>query len=347
MNAAYLYSLVAVVVLGLVAYAGVEAAPGTEWLFGVVVPYIALIVFLVGFANRVLDWSRSAVPFRITTTSGQQKSLPWIKYAKLDSPFTNSGVIGRMILEILLFRSLFRNSRVGFHQEGDSVRIAYKWVVWLWLFAIMFHYSFLVVVLRHLRFFLEPVPFFVGILEKLDGILQIGLPGLFLSGVMLIAGATLLLLRRIVISKIRYISQPADYFPLLLIIGIALTGMMMRYYTRIDIVSVKELTMGLATLHPTIPAGIGALFFVHLFFVSLLVAYIPFSKIMHMGGVFLSPTRNMANNSRAVRHVNPWNYPVKTHTYEEYEDDFRDKMIEAGLPVEKEQTWQESQNQKN
>jgi hypothetical protein len=56
---------------------------------------------------------------------------------------------------------------------------------------------------------------------------------------------------------------------------------------------------------------------------------------MHMGGIFLSPTRNMANYTRAVRHVNPWNYPVNVHTYEEYEDDFREKMIEAGLPVDK------------
>ena len=66
-----------------------------------------------------------------------------------------------------------------------------------------------------------------------------------------------------------------------------------------------------------------------------LLAYFPFSKLMHMAGVFLSPTRNLSNDSRIVRHVNPWNYPVKVHTYEEYEDEFRDKMIEAGLPVEK------------
>ena len=55
-----------------------------------------------------------------------------------------------------------------------------------------------------------------------------------------------------------------------------------------------------------------------------------------MGGIFLSPTRNLSNNNRFVRHVNPWNYPVKYHTYEEYEDDFRELMVEAGLPVEKE-----------
>ncbi len=336
MNAAYLYSLIAVVVLGLIAYAGVEAA-GLDGLFGLVIPYVALLIFIIGFANRMLDWARSAVPFRIPTTSGQQKSLPWIKHAKLDNPTTTGGVIGRMLLEVLLFRSLFMNNRVGFRQVGDSQRIAYKWVIWLWLFGILFHYSFLTVVIRHLRFFMEPTPLLISGLERVDGMLQVGLPGLFISGVVLFAAATMLLLRRIVLPRLRYISMPADYFPLLLIIGIAVTGLFMRYYTKVDISRIKELTMGLATFRPAIPEGeIGGLFYVHLFFVLLLLAYIPFSKLMHMGGVFLSPTRNMANNSRIKRHINPWNHPVKTHTYEEYEDDFREKMIEAGLPVEKE-----------
>jgi hypothetical protein len=69
---------------------------------------------------------------------------------------------------------------------------------------------------------------------------------------------------------------------------------------------------------------------------SVLLAYFPFSKLMHMGGVFLSPTRNMANNNRSKRHVNPWSYPVKVHTYEEWEEEFHDKMKAAGLPLEKE-----------
>jgi hypothetical protein len=56
---------------------------------------------------------------------------------------------------------------------------------------------------------------------------------------------------------------------------------------------------------------------------------------MHLGGIFMSPTRNMVNNNRFKRHINPWNYPVEVHTYAEYEDEFREKMVEAGLPVEK------------
>jgi nitrate reductase gamma subunit len=85
-----------------------------------------------------------------------------------------------------------------------------------------------------------------------------------------------------------------------------------------------------------VPEGIGSIFYVHLFLVSVLLVYLPFSKIMHFAGVFLSPTRNMANVNRMERYVNPWNYPVKVHTYEEYEDEFREKMKEAGIPVEKE-----------
>jgi nitrate reductase gamma subunit len=332
MNVNYLSSLLAVVVLGLIAYVGA----GAEWLqsvFGIFIPYLAVVIFIAGFVNRVMGWAKSPVPFRIPTTCGQQQSLDWFKQNKIDNPSTMFGVIARMFLEIVLFRSLFKNTRTEI--VGD--RISYKWVVWLWLFAILFHYSFLAVVVRHLRFFLEPVPFFVHFLEQIDGLLQVGLPGVFLSGVTLLAGATLLLLRRILIPKVNYISLAADYFPLLLIIGITLTGIMMRYFTKVDVVKVKELTMGLATFHVGIPeGGLGGIFYTHLFFVCILMAYIPFSKLMHMGGVFLSPTRNLANNNRMKRHINPWNPKVKFHTYDEYEDDFREKMIEAGLPVEKE-----------
>jgi hypothetical protein len=36
------------------------------------------------------------------------------------------------------------------------------------------------------------------------------------------------------------------------------------------------------------------------------------------------------------RHINPWDYPVKVHTYEEWEDEFRPMMKAAGMPLEKE-----------
>jgi nitrate reductase gamma subunit len=325
------FSLVVVIVLVAVSFIGAGIS-GLQGLFGVYIPYLAIIIFIVGFVRKVMSWGRSAVPFRIPTTCGQQKSLPWIKHSSLDNPQSTAGVIGRMILEVVLFRSLFRNLKT----EMNGGRVTYGSSKWLWLAGLAFHVSFFVILVRHLRFFLEPVPFFINMLDSLDGFLQVGVPHLLISGVVLVAAAGYLFLRRIAVPQVKYISLPADYFPLFLIIGIGLTGIIMRYITKVDIIKVKSLTMGLVGFSASVPEGIGAIFFVHLFLISVLLAYFPFSKLMHLGGVFLSPTRNLPNNSREVRHVNPWDQPVKVHTYEQYEDEFREKMKDAGIPVEKE-----------
>lgn len=323
--------LIVVVALIIIAYAGVSGA-GLNYLFGVFIPYLAFIIFVIGFISRVVKWGRSPVPFRIPTTGGQGKSLPWIKDNKIDNPSTTGGVIIRMLLEVFLFRSLFRNLK----NELSGGKLVYGSAKWLWLAGLAFHYAFLTILIRHLRFFTDPIPLPVQLTETLDGILQVGIPALYQTDIVIMAAATYLLLRRLVIPQLRYISLAADYFPLFLILAIAGSGILMRYFFKTHIVGVKELTMGLVTFSPKIPQGIGVIFYVHLFLVSVLFAYFPFSKLMHLGGVFLSPTRNLANNSRMQRHINPWNYPVKVHTYEEYEDEFREKMKEAGLPVEKE-----------
>jgi nitrate reductase gamma subunit len=251
-----------------------------------------------------------------------------------------------MFLEIFLFRSLFRNTRIEYHQDP---KVRYGSSKWLWLFGLLFHYSFLVVLIRHLRFFAEPVPGWVQVVEHIDTFFEMGLPlpgpeGLYIglpllaqSGIMLLAGATLLFLRRVFIAPVRYISLASDWFPLLLIIAIAKTGIIMRYMLKVDVVAVKKLTMSLSSLKPVLPDDpINFMFYIHVFLVSFLFAYFPFSKLMHFGGVWLSPTRNLVNNSREKRHINPWNPEVTFHTYDEYENDFREQMIAAGIPVDKE-----------
>jgi len=327
-----LISLIAVLALIFTAWAGVKIAD-LKFLFGVVIPYAAIVFFIIGFIVRVVKWASSPVPFRIPTTRGQQKSLPWINYSRLGNPSCTTGVIGRMFLEIFLFRSLFLNLRT---EATAGQRVVYGSYKWLWLAGLAFHYSFLAVLVRHAEFFLQPVPFFVEIIKSVDGFFDIGVPRLFLTGAILVVSITYLFIRRIIVPQVRYISLAADYFPLLLIIGIAVTGMLMRYVFMVDLVGVKTLAIGLLSLKPAVPEGIGTIFYVHFFLVSALLVYFPLGKLMHMGGVFLSPTINMANNSRAARHENPWNYPVHVHTYEEYENDFRDKMKEAGIPVDKE-----------
>jgi len=330
MNA--LISFVAVIVLIIIPFVGAQTL-GLSYLFAVIIPYLAITIFLLGFVFRVIKWARAPVPFRIPTTCGQQKSLPWIKNSPIENPHNMLGVIVRMALEVLFFRSLFKNTKTTLQ---DGPKLVYGMNQLLWLGGLLFHWSFLIIFIRHFRFFMEPVPWVITAMENLDGILEVGLPVVFMTDVFLIAAVTYLVIRRITDSKLRYISLAADFFPLFLILGIAVTGVLMRYFTKVDIVGVKDIALGLFSFNPVAPEGISSLFYIHLFMVCVLISYFPLSKLMHMGGIFLSPTRNLANNNRIKRHINPWNPKVKMHTYEEYEDEFREVMRDAGMPLDKE-----------
>ena len=250
----------------------------------------------------------------------------------MESPSGLAGVIGRMALEVFLFRSLFRNTDVAIVGQ----RPVYGSAKWLWFFGLLFHWSLLIIVLRHLRFFIEPIARWINGLSAIDGFFEIGLPTLYLSDAALLTGLSFLLLRRVVVPQLKYISLFADYVALLLILGIVTTGLLMRHFFPADLLQMKNLALGWVAFSPVVPARIGLVLSIHLCFVFTLLAWFPFSKLMHMGGIFLSPTRNLANDNRMRRHLNPWNAPVKVHTYEEYEDEFREKMKLAGLPVEKE-----------
>jgi len=326
-----LKALIVILILTLLAL-GIALSGTLAYLLTVILPYAAFGFFLAGFVYRIVKWAGAPVPFRIPTTCGQEKSLPWIRRAPLESPSGLWGVIGRMALEIFLFRSLFRNTKVDIQQK----RPVYGSAKWLWLFGLTFHWSLLVIVLRHLRFFIEPIAPCITALSSLDGFFEIGIPTLYLSDAAILAGITFLFLRRLIVPQVRYISLFTDYFSLLLILGVVSTGLLMRHFFPADLLQVKNLALGWVTFSPVVPKGIGTVFYIHLCFVFVLMAWFPMSKLMHMGGVFLSPTRNLANNNRMKRHLNPWNAPVKVHTYEEYEDEFREKMKLAGLPVEKE-----------
>ena len=250
----------------------------------------------------------------------------------MESPSGLAGVIGRMALEVFLFRSLFRNTDAAIVGQ----RPVYGSAKWLWFFGLLFHWSLLIIVLRHLRFFIEPIAPWINGLSAIDGFFEIGVPTLYLSDAALLTGLSFLLLRRVVVPQLKYISLFADYVALLLILSIVTTGLLMRHFFPADLLQVKNLALGWVTFSPVIPARIGLVLSIHLCFVFTLLAWFPFSKLMHIGGIFLSPTRNLANDNRTRRHLNPWNAPVKVHTYEEYEDEFREKMKKAGIPVEKE-----------
>jgi nitrate reductase gamma subunit len=330
MNA--LVSLVAVVGIVLIAFLG--AGVGLEVAIGVVLPYIAILIFLVGFILRIVKWAKSPVPFRIPTVAGQAKSHDWIEHQPLESPYTKGQVILRMALEVLFFRSLFRNTKA---ELKGGPRLVYGADKALWLFGLIFHWAFLVVFIRHLRFFTEPVPGLVTAVEWVDGFFDVGLPVVFMTSVLLLVSLAFLIGRRFLNPQVRYISQAADYFPLFLIAGIAVSGVLLRHFAKTDVVGVKELGMGLLSFNPPSVGelGLSGLFYAHLLMVTILIAYFPMSKLMHLGGVFMSPTRNLANNNRAVRHVNPSPQPVKVHEFEHWKEEFKEEIAEAGYKLER------------
>lgn len=327
----FISALVGILLIFGVTCIGVDVL-GLTSVFGIFLPYFAVAVFLVGVIYRIVNWSKSPVPFNIVTTAGQAKSLDFIKTNPIENPTTRVGVVIRMILEVTVFRSLFRNSTAELTEEGN---IAYQWEKWLWLFALMFHWGMFFTLLRHFRFFTKDVPGWVGAIEKVDGVLWIDLHHVYITGFLMVGGLFLLLCRRLLSPKVRYISLLNDYFPLLLLLFIGLTGMTMRYMDHVDIDNVRNLMISLVTFHPQAPGPIGLHFYFHLTLVCTLLIYFPASKLMHAFGVFMSPTRNMINNSREVRHINPWNPVVEFHSYEDYEDEFREKMVKVGLPVDR------------
>lgn len=325
-------SISGIILLILIVSIGTEGM-GLYSFFSIFFPYLAILFFLIGFIYRVLAWSSSPVPFHIPIVCGQQKSLDWIEPDGIESPYTTGGVIKRLALDVLFFRPLLKNEKV---ELEAPYKLLFKPSVLLWAGAMLFHWSFLMILLRHLRFFLEPVPSLIVFLQRLDSILQGLFPILYMSDILFLASLAYLFLRRILYPPIRYISLSSDYFVLLLILGIGLSGILMRLFFKVDLIQVKEWSLAMLRFRPIPPKGVHLLFYIHLFFVAFLLVYFPFSKLMHMPGIFLSPTKNLTNTSRNKRHINPWNYPVKVHPYEEYEEEFRPSMKEVGLPVEKE-----------
>ncbi|MBI2868717.1 MAG: sulfate reduction electron transfer complex DsrMKJOP subunit DsrM [Chloroflexi bacterium] len=326
------YALLGVIILVLTAWLGAGVL-GWHTLFGIVFPYLAVFAFLAGLVYRVLRWGSSPVPFHIPAVGGQQKSLPWIRDSRVESPSGSAGVLARLALELLTFRSLLRNERVEL-KRGE--KLVYGGRKYLWLGALAFHWALFVILFRHLRLVTEPVPSPVLFVQGLDGFFRLALPTLFVTDVVILGALGFIVLRRVFQPQVRYISLVSDYFAVLLLLAVAVSGILMRLYFRVDAAAVKELAISLITFRPAVPEGVGFPFYIHLFLAGALVACFPFTKLVHGAGILFSPTRNLKNDSRMKRHANPWDHPVKTHTYTEWEDEFREPMKKAGLPVEKE-----------
>jgi nitrate reductase gamma subunit len=229
--------------------------------------YLATALLVFGLVRKIVQYAQTPAPLKIPTTP---------------APVTKSGVVLRMASEVVLFNSLFKASK------------------WTWLFGWMFHLALLLAFFRHLRYVISPDSF-LWPLVNLEIVQSFGK----YAGFAMIIGLLGLFGRRIFVDRVRYISSPSDYLMLLLILGIAVTGMMMSFVAHTDIVHLKEFILGLIYFNWQ-PVPTDPLLLIHLSLIIVLMIIFPISKLLHAPGVFFSPTRNQVDNPREVRHVAPW-----------------------------------------
>jgi nitrate reductase gamma subunit len=200
-----------------------------------------------------------------------------LKIPVTPAPVTKGGVAVRLAKEAILFSSLFRSNK------------------WTWLFGWMFHMSLFVVLAIHLRYFMTDVPTWVVLLQPI---------GKYAAFTMVI-GLVGLLIRRMYVPRVKYISSASDYLWLLMLIVIGITGITMRFITHTDIVMVKEFSLGLLSFDwQSLPTDFPLM--VHLFLVAILMLLLPFSKLLHIPGLFFAPSRNQVDNPREKRHISSW-----------------------------------------
>jgi len=200
-----------------------------------------------------------------------------LKIPTTPAPTTQGGVALRLGREVVLFESLFKANK------------------WIWLFGWVFHAGLLIVVLRHLRYFT---------LHVWDWVVLVQPFGVY-AGFAMVAGLLGLWGRRILVPRIRYISAPSDHLMLALLLGIAVSGLLMRYVAHTDVVALKSFFLGLLFLDwQPLPAD--PVLLVHLGSVAALMVIFPFSKLLHAPGLFFSPTRNQVDNPRERRHLAHW-----------------------------------------
>lgn len=228
--------------------------------------YAATLALVAGTGYRVATYARTPAPLKIPTTP---------------APVTRTGVALRLAREVFLFESLFRAN------------------LWLWACGWLFHAGLALVLVRHLRYFTEPVWSWVAFLQPF---------GVY-AGFAMVAGLAGLFVRRVFVARVRFISTPSDYLMLALLLAIGISGLAMKYVARTDIVAVKRFFLGLMRFdwQPLPPDGV---LYVHLVLVALLMLVFPVSKLLHAPGVFFSPSRNQVDDPREHRHLAGWAAPL-------------------------------------
>lgn len=167
---------------------------------------VAAVVLVFGLVRKIIQYAKTPAPLKIATTP---------------APVTQSGVVLRLFREVVFFESLFKSTK------------------WTWIFGWIFHLGLFLVLLRHLRYFMDPVWLPVELIQPF---------GIY-GGMAMVVGLAGLFARRLFVDRVRYISAPSDYLWLVLLILIGLSGLMMKFVAHTDVVMVKQFFIGLYSMH--------------------------------------------------------------------------------------------------
>ena len=228
-----------------------------RFVVGGILPYVALGVFVAAMANRLYAWRKLPAPAMTLFPAAE----------------TNGANTINTIKEATLFSSLFRGDRL------------------LWSFAWVFHVVLALVFVGHFRVFgnVDGILMSAGMTDAGIQAMSGGVGGV--AGIIILVTALFLLIRRFVIPRVSEITSFGDIFALSLIGLILITGNIMRFGAEhFDLTLTREYFASLVTFSGVSDAAAlqNNMFLVHFGLALLLIMYIPYSKILHFGGIFFT-----------------------------------------------------------
>lgn len=225
----------------------------TQFFVGVLLPYVTVIVFVVGIVYRIRKWNKAPV--------GKMTLFP--------APATPSAKWKQILKEVLVFKQLFECNKS------------------LWAGTWVFHAALLLIIVGHSRVVTDfpllwsALGMSTSNVDTMSNVIGGG------AGVVVLAMAIYLLFRRFTVERVREISDIDDYISLGLILAIIISGDILRFGPHFDLNQSREYFAGLLTFRGG-PVPANPYFLLHLFLGQVLIMWVPFSKFLHVPGLFYS-----------------------------------------------------------
>lgn len=222
------------------------------YLIGLVLPPITLAVFAGGLIFRFREWWK----------------LPAPKVTMYPAPEPGAETFVSVLKSTFFFPRLFKSDKG------------------LWTGAWVFHAMLALILVGHVRV-LTDFPWLWKALGLNADVMSNTMGGL--AGIVILLTLLFLLARRMSIPRVREITQGGDWLALALLLLIVLTGDAMRFFGHFDLNLSRAYFAALVTLQFQ-PAPANGWFLLHFLLGQCLFLYLPFSKMLHFGGVFFTQT---------------------------------------------------------